>query len=98
MTDHKIGTREEWLAARLELLEAEKELTPRNSATQRRAVQFDWDHRVHSRSPQERFNLPRWRLSASSSAAEVRDSLFAWFRFSRRHGVTGQRSVANGGR
>jgi predicted dithiol-disulfide oxidoreductase (DUF899 family) len=25
MTDHKIGTREEWLAARLELLKAEKE-------------------------------------------------------------------------
>ena len=24
MTDHKTGTREEWLAARLELLEAEK--------------------------------------------------------------------------
>lgn len=29
MTDHKIGTREEWLAAPLELLEAEKELTRR---------------------------------------------------------------------
>jgi predicted dithiol-disulfide oxidoreductase (DUF899 family) len=27
MTTHKIGTREEWLAARLKLLEAEKELT-----------------------------------------------------------------------
>ena len=27
MTDHKIGTREEWLAARLELLKAEKALT-----------------------------------------------------------------------
>ncbi len=27
MTDHKTGTREEWLAARLELLEAEKALT-----------------------------------------------------------------------
>ncbi len=27
MTDHKTGTREEWLAARLDLLEAEKELT-----------------------------------------------------------------------
>jgi predicted dithiol-disulfide oxidoreductase (DUF899 family) len=27
MTDYKIGTREEWLAARLELLKAEKELT-----------------------------------------------------------------------
>ena len=26
MTDHKTGTREEWLAARLELLEAEKEV------------------------------------------------------------------------
>lgn len=28
MTDHRIATQEEWLAARLELLEAEKELTP----------------------------------------------------------------------
>lgn len=27
MTTYKTGTREEWLAARLELLEAEKELT-----------------------------------------------------------------------
>jgi predicted dithiol-disulfide oxidoreductase (DUF899 family) len=30
MTDHKTGTREEWLAARLELLAAEKELTRRS--------------------------------------------------------------------
>jgi predicted dithiol-disulfide oxidoreductase (DUF899 family) len=30
MTDHKVGTREEWLAARLELLKAEKELTRRS--------------------------------------------------------------------
>jgi predicted dithiol-disulfide oxidoreductase (DUF899 family) len=29
MTAHKTGTREEWLAARLELLEAEKALTRR---------------------------------------------------------------------
>ena len=29
MTSHKIGTREEWLAGRLELLEAEKDLTRR---------------------------------------------------------------------
>ena len=28
MTGHKTGTRQDWLAARLELLEAEKELTP----------------------------------------------------------------------
>ena len=30
MTDHKIGTREEWLSARLELLKAEKALTRRS--------------------------------------------------------------------
>ena len=30
MTTHMTGTREEWLAARLELLEAEKELTRRS--------------------------------------------------------------------
>jgi len=30
MTDHRIGTREEWLAARLDLLEAEKALTRRS--------------------------------------------------------------------
>jgi predicted dithiol-disulfide oxidoreductase (DUF899 family) len=36
MTDHKIGTREEWLAARLELLEAEKELTRRSDELARR--------------------------------------------------------------
>jgi predicted dithiol-disulfide oxidoreductase (DUF899 family) len=30
MTNHKTGTREEWLAARLELLQAEKELTRRS--------------------------------------------------------------------
>jgi predicted dithiol-disulfide oxidoreductase (DUF899 family) len=31
MTDHKVGTRAEWLAPRLELLEAEKELTRRRT-------------------------------------------------------------------
>ena len=30
MTKHRTGTRKEWLAARLELLEAEKELTRRS--------------------------------------------------------------------
>ena len=30
MTDHKIGPREEWLAARLELLKEEKALTRRS--------------------------------------------------------------------
>src|SRR5262245_7156814 len=50
MTDHRTGTREEWLAARLELLEAEKELTRRGDdlARQRRDlpwVEVDKDYR-----------------------------------------------------
>ena len=36
MTDHKIGTREEWLAARLELLKAEKALTRRSDELAKR--------------------------------------------------------------
>jgi len=36
MASHKTGTREEWLAARLELLDAEKELTRRGDEVARR--------------------------------------------------------------
>ena len=36
MTKHKTGTREEWLAARLELLKGEKELTRRSDELARR--------------------------------------------------------------
>jgi predicted dithiol-disulfide oxidoreductase (DUF899 family) len=42
MSDQKIGTREEWLAARLELLEAEKELTRRSDELARRRQQLPW--------------------------------------------------------
>jgi predicted dithiol-disulfide oxidoreductase (DUF899 family) len=42
MTDHKIGTREEWLASRLELLEAEKELTRRSDDLARRRQELPW--------------------------------------------------------
>jgi len=42
MTDHKIGTRDEWLAARLELLEAEKELTRRGDELARRRQELPW--------------------------------------------------------
>ena len=38
MTDHKTGTREEWLAARLQLLEAEKALTRRSDELARPAA------------------------------------------------------------
>jgi predicted dithiol-disulfide oxidoreductase (DUF899 family) len=42
MTDHKIGTREEWLAARLELLEAEKALTRRGDELVRQRQDLPW--------------------------------------------------------
>jgi predicted dithiol-disulfide oxidoreductase (DUF899 family) len=42
MTDHKTGTREEWLAARLELLEAEKALTRRSDELARLRQELPW--------------------------------------------------------
>jgi len=42
MTKHTTGTREEWLAARLELLEAEKELTRRGDEVARRRQELPW--------------------------------------------------------
>src|SRR5437762_6481229 len=42
MTNHKTGTREEWLAARLELLKAEKELTRRSDELARRRQELPW--------------------------------------------------------
>ena len=42
MTDHTTGTREEWLAGRLELLEAEKELTRRSDELVRQRQQLPW--------------------------------------------------------
>ena len=42
MTDHKTGTREQWLAARLELLEAEKALTRRSDELARSRQELPW--------------------------------------------------------
>jgi predicted dithiol-disulfide oxidoreductase (DUF899 family) len=42
MTTHVTGTRKDWLAARLELLEAEKELTKRSDDVARRRRQLPW--------------------------------------------------------
>jgi len=42
MTDHKTGTREEWLTARLELLDAEKELTRHSDELARRRQELPW--------------------------------------------------------
>jgi predicted dithiol-disulfide oxidoreductase (DUF899 family) len=42
MTDHKTGTRDEWRAARLQLLEAEKELTRRSDELAQQRQQLPW--------------------------------------------------------
>jgi predicted dithiol-disulfide oxidoreductase (DUF899 family) len=42
MTKHRTGTREEWLAGRLELLTAEKELTRRSDELARRRQELPW--------------------------------------------------------
>jgi predicted dithiol-disulfide oxidoreductase (DUF899 family) len=42
MTKHKTGTRKDWLAARLALLEAEKDLTRRSDALAQRRQELPW--------------------------------------------------------
>ena len=42
MTKHKTGTHEEWLAARLQLLEAEKELTRRGDELAQKRQELPW--------------------------------------------------------
>ena len=42
MTEHRTGTQEEWLAARLELLDAEKELTRRSDELARQRQELPW--------------------------------------------------------
>jgi predicted dithiol-disulfide oxidoreductase (DUF899 family) len=46
MTQHMTGTREEWLAARMDLLEAEKELTRRGDEVAKRRQGLPWV-RIH---------------------------------------------------
>ena len=56
MTDHKVGTPEEWLAARTELLEREKELT-RRSAERHDVTMF-----CSSRAPLEKLQAYKRRM------------------------------------
>ena len=43
MTDHTIATHQQWLAARLELLAAEKEFTRQRDALTRRRMAMPWE-------------------------------------------------------
>ena len=51
-TTHAIGTRKEWLTARLELLDAEKDLTRRSDEVARRRRELPWV-RVDKRTPKK---------------------------------------------
>jgi predicted dithiol-disulfide oxidoreductase (DUF899 family) len=42
MTTHAVGNREQWLNARLDLLEAEKELTRQSDELARRRQELPW--------------------------------------------------------
>ena len=42
MTKHETGTRQEWLAARVGLLEAEKELTRKSDELAKRRQELPW--------------------------------------------------------
>jgi len=42
MTTHKTGTREQWVAGRLQLLQAEKELTRRSDEVARQRQELPW--------------------------------------------------------
>ena len=42
MASHRVGTRKEWIAARLELLEKEKELTRRSDELARQRQELPW--------------------------------------------------------
>lgn len=67
MTMHNTGTRKEWLAARLELLHAEKELTQRGDELARRRQELPWvriDKEYRFETDQA---APRWWTSSKGA-------------------------------
>ena len=77
MTTHTTGTRDQWLKARLDLLEAEKELTRRSDelAQRRQAlpwVRIDKQYRFETDDGSAtRFSAPSGSPAASARAAAV---------------------------
>jgi predicted dithiol-disulfide oxidoreductase (DUF899 family) len=63
MTDHKTATREQWPAARLELLEAEKEFTRQRDELTRRQMAMPWE-RVE-KSYQFELSRQQWFMAAT---------------------------------
>jgi predicted dithiol-disulfide oxidoreductase (DUF899 family) len=70
MTRHKTGTRDEWLAARLELLAAEKDLTRRSDELARRRQDLPWVRLEKN----YRFDTDEGRASLPDLSADARSS------------------------
>src|SRR5882672_2315682 len=85
MTKHRTGTREEWLAARLELLKQEKELTLRSDELARRrqelpGVRIDKKYRFDQRERGIEYNYRReaaWQRREGSENGEEGAAVFA---------------------
>src|SRR2546423_13055112 len=78
MTKHKVGTRKEWLAARLQLLDEEKALTRRGDEVTRKRLELPWvrvDKEYHFETDDGRASLPdlfRGRSQPSHLSLHVR--------------------------
>src|SRR5687767_7014187 len=77
MIAHRVGTREEWLAARLELLEAEKELTRRSDELARRRRELPWTRVEKSYS----FDAPEGRKTLAQLFGDCSQLLVYHFMF-----------------
>ena len=81
MSDHKIGTREQWLAARLELLRAEKEYSRQGDELARQWQELPWvriDKEYRFDTDEGSASLARplpWALAASRLPLHVRARL-----------------------
>jgi predicted dithiol-disulfide oxidoreductase (DUF899 family) len=64
---HKTGTREQWLAARLELLKAEKEHTRRGDELARRRQELPWVRIDKEYRFQTDEGSARWRTSSEGA-------------------------------
>ena len=67
MTKHVTGTRKEWLAARLDLLEAEKELTRRSDELARGRQELPWVRSTRRIDSRPMKGAPHWQTSSEGA-------------------------------
>ncbi len=67
MTKHMIGTREKWLAAWLDLLQAEKEFTRRGDELARQRQELPWVRVDKAYQFETDRGAPRWQISSEDA-------------------------------